>query len=313
MMPPPALIFSFCPSPPTILGMLGPWMSMSTTPTSLPSSARLTARFVVTVLLPTPPLLLMTRTLWRMTAIRLFTSQRLWPSLSFWQVSFSSHRAQAHIYVQGCDAACWMTGNSPGMWMLSPLDLVDRMLQHRQYDVQVLPGAAGTARQVNDQGLLANPRRAPRQHGRLHFLETLLPHRFPDPGNFLLHDLAGDFRHHIRGTDAGAADGQHDIKRLALTQRHQPLANRLPLVRYDPIRREARGNGLDQLRQRRLALIFFLPPGDLAAHHQDRDPNHRLPAGAGAVEAADATSAAGLFLPNSLAPDRKSTRLNSSH
>src|SRR2546422_1083668 len=85
MMPPVALIFSFCPSPPTILGMLGPWMSMSATPTSLPRSARLTARFVVTVLLPTPPLLLMTRILLRMTDIRLFTSQRLWPSLSFWQ------------------------------------------------------------------------------------------------------------------------------------------------------------------------------------------------------------------------------------
>src|SRR2546422_3581306 len=83
MMPPVALILSFCPSPPTILGMLGPWMSISATPTSLPRSARLTARFVVTVLLPTPPLLLMTRILLRMTDIRLFTSQRLCPSLSF--------------------------------------------------------------------------------------------------------------------------------------------------------------------------------------------------------------------------------------
>src|SRR5437773_7865411 len=93
MMPPVALILSFCPSPPTILGMLGPWMSMSATPSSCPRRATLTARFVVTVLLPTPPLLLMTRILLRMTDIRLFTSQRLCPSLSFWQVSFSSQIA----------------------------------------------------------------------------------------------------------------------------------------------------------------------------------------------------------------------------
>src|SRR5436309_14325594 len=115
MMPPVALIFSFCPSPPTILGMLGPWMSMSAMPTSLPRSARLTARFVVTVLLPTPPLLLMTRILWRMTDIRLFTSQRLCPSLSFWQVSFSSQMAQAHRSVQGWEGGWEMMGISPGM------------------------------------------------------------------------------------------------------------------------------------------------------------------------------------------------------
>ena len=58
-------------------------MSMSQMPTCHPLSARLTARFVVQVLFPTPPLLLMMRTLYSIRSIRLATSQRLCPSLSF--------------------------------------------------------------------------------------------------------------------------------------------------------------------------------------------------------------------------------------
>ena len=46
---------------------------------------------------PTPPLLLMMSTLYSIRSIRLATSQRLCPSLSFWQVSFSSQIAQAHM------------------------------------------------------------------------------------------------------------------------------------------------------------------------------------------------------------------------
>ena len=70
---------------------------MSQMPTCQPLSARLTARLVVQVLFPTPPLLLMTSTLYSIRSIRLATSQRLCPSLSFWHVSFSSQIAQAHM------------------------------------------------------------------------------------------------------------------------------------------------------------------------------------------------------------------------
>src|SRR3954462_9520687 len=97
MIPPELLILSFCPSAPTILGMFGPWISISQIPTCHPLRARLTARFVVHVLFPTPPLLLMMSTLYSIRSIRLATSQRLCPSLSFWHVSFSSHMAQAHM------------------------------------------------------------------------------------------------------------------------------------------------------------------------------------------------------------------------
>jgi hypothetical protein len=45
-----------CPFRLSILGMQGPWMSASRTPTLLPKRARLMARLAVTVLLPTPPL-----------------------------------------------------------------------------------------------------------------------------------------------------------------------------------------------------------------------------------------------------------------
>src|SRR5881296_1767433 len=62
MIPPDVLTFSFWPSAPTIFGILGPWISMSQMPTWCPFRAKLTARFVVTVLLPTPPLLLITNT-----------------------------------------------------------------------------------------------------------------------------------------------------------------------------------------------------------------------------------------------------------
>src|SRR5215208_107520 len=118
MMPPDVLILSFCPSAPTIFGILGPWMSISQMPTCQPSSAKLTARFVVQVLLPTPPLLLMTRTLYSIRSIRLATNQRLCPSLSFWQDSFSSQIAQAHMYVQASlppDVGVEITFSSRGM------------------------------------------------------------------------------------------------------------------------------------------------------------------------------------------------------
>ena len=36
--PPEVLIFSFCPSAPTIFGILGPWISMSQIPTCQPSA-----------------------------------------------------------------------------------------------------------------------------------------------------------------------------------------------------------------------------------------------------------------------------------
>src|SRR6185436_3097898 len=150
--------------------MFGPWMSMSTTPTSLPRSARLTARFVVTVLLPTPPLLLMTRILLRMTDIRLLTSQRLCPSLSFWHVSFSSHNAHAHVYVHTCEAGWEIIGISPGM-ALSPLDLIDRMLEDGQYDAQILLRAPGTSREIDNQCLSANGCGTTRQHRGLHLFQ----------------------------------------------------------------------------------------------------------------------------------------------
>src|SRR5205807_7267934 len=70
----------------------------------------------------------------------------------------------------------------------------------------------------------------------------------------------------------------HDALPISLAERHQPVTNRLPLVRHHVVRREAGGNGLDELRQGGLSLVFLQPFGDLAAHHKDRGSDHRLPA-----------------------------------
>src|SRR6476620_5125474 len=50
-----ALAFG-CPSTPSIIGMFGPVMSASSSPTLAPAWASATARLTLTVLLPTPPL-----------------------------------------------------------------------------------------------------------------------------------------------------------------------------------------------------------------------------------------------------------------
>src|SRR5260221_1224804 len=51
------------PEMPNMVGTLGPYMSASSRPTLLPSFRKHSARFAATVLLPTPPLPLMTRTI----------------------------------------------------------------------------------------------------------------------------------------------------------------------------------------------------------------------------------------------------------
>ena len=51
------------PEMPNIVGTLGPYMSASSRPTFLPSLRRDSARFAAVVLLPTPPLPLITSTI----------------------------------------------------------------------------------------------------------------------------------------------------------------------------------------------------------------------------------------------------------
>ncbi len=46
---------SFSPTSPSMVGVLGPWMSTSRSPTFFPSRASAAARFTATVLFPTPP------------------------------------------------------------------------------------------------------------------------------------------------------------------------------------------------------------------------------------------------------------------
>src|SRR5205807_9020502 len=92
------------------------------------------------------------------------------------------------------------------------------------------------------------------------------------------------------------------VGRATLAERHQPVAEHLPLIRHHVVRRKAGGNGLHELHQGGLPLIFLLPVGNLTAYDEDRGSDHRLPAAAVAVEAAGATSGAGFFLPKSRAP-----------
>src|SRR2546422_22645 len=62
------------PRMPSIWGTQGPFRSTSNTPTLWPCRARARARFTVVMLLPTPPLPLMTTSLWRTAAMRPVTA-----------------------------------------------------------------------------------------------------------------------------------------------------------------------------------------------------------------------------------------------
>src|SRR5437667_6958367 len=62
------------PRMPSIWGTQGPFRSTSSTPTLWPCRARARARFTVVMLLPTPPLPLMTTSLWRTAAMRPVTA-----------------------------------------------------------------------------------------------------------------------------------------------------------------------------------------------------------------------------------------------
>ena len=68
-------------STPNILGMLGPVMSTSMMPTSFPCIARVAARLEDTVLLPTPPLPLMTM------MMCLMWPRASWSLVSSWMLS----------------------------------------------------------------------------------------------------------------------------------------------------------------------------------------------------------------------------------
>jgi len=74
-----------------------------------------------------------------------------------------------------------------------------------------LDGAFGTARKIDDQGLVADHRNAAGQNGGGGFLDTFSTDFLGEPGDGALRDIQGGFGSVVAGTEASAASGKQDV------------------------------------------------------------------------------------------------------
>jgi hypothetical protein len=151
------------------------------------------------------------------------------------------------------------------------------MLQRREDHFQILPRTPGTAGQVDDESLSADPGNGPGKHGMGGLVQACRSHGLYHPWDLPLDYSQRGVGRKVSGADSGAAGGNYQIKARFVSQGSEALLNEVLVVGQYLIMADGKPGPAQDFLNHRAALVLPLTTRSSITDGEDCSSSHNSP------------------------------------